>query len=395
MKTVALVDHFVFGHHLAFIKLFSKYLLKCGYRVCIFYPEKENEIKQYLIHEGNDANHINFYPIDLQKKKVRFLGSFNHAAATWLLWLETKKAIKKAEHQFDIKVDLVFFAWLDDHLANGLPHQLVDIVFPYRWSGLYFHPWYLYENVGKRISFSSIDSVLRSKNCVSVGIHDEFVREKLAERISKKVVLFPEIADSTPPDENFELAVELKKKANGRKVVGLVGILKSKGFLTFMQLVQQANPQKFFFFTAGNMNIHDFNEAEEKMVRSFLSDKLPEHCFYYPGSIREGAFINAIINALDVIFIVYNNFRSSSNYNTKAALFRKQVLATNRFWIGEVTSKYGMGEVVEEGNVSEALAALEKLHRKIEGKQLDFKKYELYLQAHGEHVLLQTFKEAL
>jgi hypothetical protein len=395
MKVVALIDHFAVGHHYAFIKLFSKYLLKIDYRLCICYPENETEIVSHLVAEGFPEENIFFHKLDIKDKKFSRFGKLNPVFSTIALWKDTRRELQKCEEQFTIKIDFVFFAWLDNYVVNGLSHWLVDLVFPYSWSGLYFHPWYLHENVGNRVSFSSIDSVLRSRNCVSVAIHDEFVAEKLERRIKKKVVVFPEIADSTPPNPDFWLASEIRAKAGRRWIIGLIGVLKRKGFLTFMELAQKANREKFFFFFAGNLETHDFSPEQEKIVRQFLLNDLPENCLYFPDSIPEGSHINAVIGVLDIIFIVYNNFRSSSNYSTKAALFKKQVLATNRFWIGRVTQKYKMGEVIEEGNIDQALVALDRLSDKLESGHMDFSGLDDYLKVHGEGTLEAAFKMAL
>jgi hypothetical protein len=390
MTTVALVDFHTAGHHFAFIRLFAKYLLKNNYRVCLIYPEKCSEIKSYLIENGASRDMVFYDEASITKREVKGLGRFSHAYATLQLWLDTKTVLKRAEENSGLKIDFVFFAWLDDFLSNYLPHQLVDLTFPFSWAGLYFHPLYLFRDVGDRVSFSSVDSVLLSKRCRWVAIHDEFLLERMKRRVRKEVRLFPEIADATPPDNDFHLAKTLREKANGRIVISLIGLEKRKGVLYFNALFQRADPTKYFFFLAGKLSRGTYNEQEYESVKEFVN--IGTHNFlYHPDFIQEGRDINSVIQSSDILFLVYDNFKSSSNFNTKAAHFKKFVLATDSYWIGSVTRKYNLGEVAKEGDVESMLAGLEQLARDIaQGTRKPL--YNEYLAHHKEENLLASMQ---
>lgn len=394
MKIVALVDHYTEGHHKAFVKLFSKYLIKAGYSVFVFFPAPEDELQKELTDESTDSNRVRFINFKLKRKYFHRLGRFNHAASVVSLWQSTHRALKDAEKRFDIAFDFVFLAWLDDYLANYLPPVVIDMIFPYPWSGLYFHPWYLFEEgTTSRVSWSSIDSVLRAKKCLSIALHDDFLIDRLSTRIGKRVLLFPEIADATPPLTDYDLAMRIKTLANGRIVVGLIGLARRKGTLHLMALARQADPSRFFFFLGGRPSYVDCSPEEATALREFFSN-LPDHCYHFPESIEEGGKINAVINALDILFLVYHNFKSSSNFSTKAAHFRKPVLATNQYWIGEVTKKFSMGITVDEGNVSQAVRALESLRTELLTRSFDFSRYDDYLLIHREENLTDCFTKA-
>jgi hypothetical protein len=361
VKTVALIDPQRGGHHFAFICLFAKYFLKLGHRVYIIYPERGIEIKDYLIVEGFNDREFSIEICELKKNNPSFNSIWSLPLATLRLWRQTSGLLSKIEDSHKVKFDLVFFAWLDDHICNYLPHQLVDFFFHYKWSGLYFHPWYLNSvSVSERVSISSVDNVLLSRNCVSVAIHDEFNVEMLKGRLNKKVVLFPEIADSTSPLVDYPLAVEIKNKANGRLVVGLIGLSNRKGFLTFLRTIRKLSSDRFYFFFSGSFEDSDFNEEEKQEIVEYLQ-KLPSNAFYHPKYLQEGGQLNAVINAFDVLFLVYNNFQSSSNFITKAAIFKKLVLSTERFWMGRVTSKYRLGLTTKEGDADMAARNLLEL----------------------------------
>lgn len=391
MKTVALIDPYSSGHHYAFIRLFAKYFLKDGNRICIIYPEKEKEIREYLIEEGFDNRLIYFEESLPQKKVIPGDGIWKLPLSTLHLWRNTNQLLKHVEKKQQLKFDFVFFAWLDDYLCNYLHHNLVDFVFNYKWSGLFFHPWYLNHNLTTRVTFSSLDSVLLSKKCMSVAVHDEFNIETLFNRIKKKVVLFPEIADSTPPI-TYGLADEIKSKADGRVIVGLVGISHRKGFSTFVRAVSECDPNKFFFFFSGIPEA-DFSPSDAQRVNDFLGS-VPTNCLYYPGYIEEGAKLNAVINNFDIIFLVYNNFQSSSNFITKAALFKKLVISTDRFWMGRATKKYQLGLTVKEATPNMAVKGLLDLVSD-RNELLAQADWQGYLSVHGEENLQHAIREIM
>lgn len=389
MKTVALIDPQKGGHHFAFIRLFAKYFLRLGHRVYIVYPEKENEIHDYLRAEGFNSDQFFIEQAELKKSNPSSNAIWRLPLATLTLWRQTNRVLSKIENERRVKFDLVFFAWLDDHLCNYLPHQLVDLFFHYKWSGLYFHPWYLNSvKASERVSISSVDSALLSKNCVSLAIHDEFNVETLKGRIKKKVVLFPEIADSTSPLANYSLAVEIKNKANGRLIVGLIGLSNRKGFLTFLRTIKKLSSEKFYFFFSGSFEDSDFNAVEKQEINEFLRE-LPSNALYFPGYLQEGAQLNAVIHAFDVLFLVYNNFQSSSNFITKAVIFKKLVLSTERFWMGRVTSKYRLGITTKEGDADMAARNLIQLEEN-RFKLLEDMDGSGYLSVHDEKNLEQS-----
>jgi hypothetical protein len=395
MKTIALLDHHTIGHHLAFVKLFAKYLIRGGHRVCIFYPDREDEIRRFLIGEGVDEKYILFEPLHLKKKTVKNAGRFNQPVETLLFWYHTERSIRKAEKKYKVQFSFVFFAWLDDYLCNDLPYQFVDLIFPFKWSGLFFHPNYLHNPVtGDKVSFSSLDSVLMSRRCVSVAIHDEQLIGRLQRRIMKPVILFPEIADTSAPDLSFSLTNELVARANGRTIVGLIGLEKRKGVLSYLDLIQIADPKTYFFFLAGTPSSISYDAKEYERLDSFItSDR--ENFFFFNGYINEGAQVNSVVCACDVLYLVYDDFKSSSNFMTKGVFFRKLFLSTNRFWIGFVTSEYKTGVCVTEGNSSEALRALNILKNAIDNSAWDYSQYARYNNFHNEKNLAQAFTDCL
>ena len=79
--------------------------------------------------------------------------------------------------------------------------------------------------------------------------------------------------------------------------------------------------------------------------------------------------------------MVYPNFTSTSNRLTKAAYFRKPVLASGGFILGELVEKFGLGITLGDQNLENAVAALTLLSKdQLLEREAD---YEGYLALHS------------
>lgn len=391
-KVIAVVDPLTGGHHLGYIRLMAKAILESGHKVWVFCPGAEQEVLPWLKQEGFEHS-VQAFDLSIKKKPYTGFRRFAHAAETLQLWRQISHPLREAEKKENQRIQFVFFAWLDSFLANYLPHQLIDVIFPYRWSGLYFHPMYLLGEKSTISSISSIDYVLKSRRCKTVFIQDEFLIEKLRRRINKTVAYFPQITDQAFPDKDFYLAREIRQKAGNRKVVGLIGVDKRKGLLSFLALVRKSNANRFYFFIAGPIQDPDYTAEEIICIHDFL-EHLPQNCMYYPNYLKEGAEINGIIDALDIVYQVYYRFRSASNFTTKAAFLQKPVLAKDADWIGEVTKKYSLGVTVPEDDNKAIGDGLVKLDNLItEGSLVS--DYEDYLKKNSFSALKESMNTML
>ena len=390
MKTVLLLDHGVDGHKYAFAKLFAKYLLRLNFRVILVLPEKTEHIKQELADTEAEAAQF-LLPVNYALKMRSFAihPKIDEACSALFLWYQSRKAVKYAERLYQLDVDYVFFNWLDNHLANYLPYQLVDLVFPYQWAGLYFHPWFLFQTESTKVSITSKDNGLRARNCLGCGVHDEQLRIKLEKRIAKKIVYFPEIADGSLPQVDYELASEMKIRSAGKPIVGLIGLAKRKGFLHLIDVIREDVHQEFFYFIAGKVPFDNYAETEQQKIRGFMKE-LPANVYYYYDVIPEGSAINAVICACDILYLVYDNFKSSSNFLTKAAIFKKLSVGMDKFWIGENIADYKLGKTVSGKSPGETISAFRSvLERTVEPM------WDEYLGKNREERLYEAFSDLL
>jgi hypothetical protein len=97
-------------------------------------------------------------------------------------------------------------------------------------------------------------------------------------------------------------------------------------------------------------------------LRSFVAAP-PENCLVHPAYIEDERELNSIIAAADILYAVYDDFRPSSNTLTKAAMFNKPVMVSDRYLMGERVRRYRTGATVASGTTEEIIAALETLRR--------------------------------
>jgi hypothetical protein len=400
LKAIALIDLYSGGHRNAFMCLFAKACLENNVKVFCFYPQS-NEIKDWIeINAKGYLDRIIF--IDYQPIFGSFtkLGRFNTALSILTYWKNCALLLKKTEIQYQIKIDLVYFNWLDSQMANYLPPSLLDFIFSYKWSGLYFHPNIFRitpKYLEKKATFRDVDSVFLSKKCVAITLHDEGIIEKYQNRINKKTLLFPEIADNTAPNSNNFLARKIKDKANGRTIIGIIGLEPYKGTLSLIRLVKIADASKYFFAFTGVFN-EDFlissTKHEQNEIKDFIKN-VPENCIWQTGSLQEGEEYNSIFCSFDIVYIIYKNFFSSSNRLTKAAIFNRLVLANNNGCVGDDVPKYNLGETADENDIKAQYQKLEILREQILAKDFPYNQWKIYAEKHGTERLKEKFEELL
>ena len=400
MKTIVLIESCAGGHRKAFMCLFAQACLQNGAKVICLYPEVD-EIKEWiLIHAKEYINNVTFINYRLSFKTFKNFGRFNNAFSVLNYWKSCAKFLQNIEKENSVKIDLVYFNWIDSQMANYLPASILDLVFTYKWSGLYFHPSIFRTQpkfLDKNVSFKDIDSIFTSKNCVAVTLHDEGISKKYQNRTEKKVILFPEIADDTLPNPTHPFPKLVKEKAQNRTIIGIIGLEPYKGALSLIRLTAIANPEKFFFAFTGVYNkeyILNLSENEQQEYLNFIGN-LPENCLWQTGVLQEGEDYNSVFNSFDIIHIIYKNFYSSSNRLTKAAIFNKLVLANNNGCVGDDVPIYNLGETADENNIDEQLQKMEILRKRILTGNLPYEQWKIYAEKHSTERLKEKFEELL
>jgi glycosyltransferase involved in cell wall biosynthesis len=367
-KHIVLVDGLWAGHHPIYVKTFAKLLLGAGYQVTVLCPAPDEVASEVggcsSVEDGQLKAHR------LSERVPKLLRYIPKRIRTPFLplvrWWQVSQSLK-AVCLASGKPDLVFFAWLDSYVSGYLPVKLIDWQFPFSWSGLYFHPRHLRassHNGGPQKRWFALPQTFlaKSKWASAVAVLDAGVLNVLrAELHGKPAVALPDFTDETPPSDHCTLVDEIKSKAKGKTIIGLLGGLsRRKGLLTLIRIVRQSVGKHWYFVFAGELLEQTYSRDELAEVRTFFSAPR-EDCFFYLNRISDDAQFNAVVNICDVIFAVYENFLHSSNLVTKTAIFGKRILVSTGGYMEEVVREYALGESVQAGNVEAAIDAICRL----------------------------------
>lgn len=367
-KHIVVVDGMWIGHHPTYVKTFAKILLGAGYRVSVLCPAPE-EVSSWVQQDsppGKGRFSAHYYT-DPEPGLLRCIpGKIRYVLSSLARWIHVSRSLKTFVSSAE-KPDLVFFAWLDSYLYGYLPTRLIDRIFPFAWSGLYFHPRHFRDlksdGMPRNGYFSPpVNFIARSKRAASIAVLDAGIVDALRSKLpGKQAAVLPDFSDEVPASDHCHLAEEIRTKAKARKIIGLLGALaRRKGLLTLIRIVKQSAAKDRYFVFAGELLEETFSKDELDEVRAFFNAHR-EDCYIHAGKIPDDAQFNALVNVCDVIFAMYEDFPHSSNLITKSALYGKSVLVSSGGYMEEVVRRYQLGEVVPAGDIQAALAALLRL----------------------------------
>lgn len=367
--TVALVDTRWVGHHPTYLREFTASLLRIGARALVVCKEPD-EVLASLPPEARSSEAA------MRVHGLRFLHR-NHGVinrrrdhdplSTVLRWRASGKIVRAAEIASGWTADLVFFCYLDSYLRFAPFPGLPGITLGRPWSGLYFRNAHLDQRLNGHslLRAAKGDRLLRSASCKAACVLDERFNDTLAALSGHPVIQFPDMTDESPPDPHSERARQIAERAAGRTVIGLVSMERRKGLLTLLRCALRAHEaaEPWFFVATGPFLRHTFTTEEiafcEDVARRSATGEINNLWFDTDcGRIPDGPPFNAIFNRFDIVWAAYEGFQGSSNALTKAAVFRKRVLATAGECIGARVERHHLGTTFPEGNVQACLTAI-------------------------------------
>jgi hypothetical protein len=372
-KTVALVDPLWVGHHPMYFNQFTASFLRAGARVIGLCPEPEAACEDLArsLPAGSTLDSVHFAKLPTGGRSF-FNGKFEgDPARTFTRWRRAADTLARAEAQCLMKADLVFFPYLDSYL-RFLPIPMIpDAILNRPWSGLYLRNHHHGETPSLIKSLRLLakgDAILRSHLCRGIGVLDERFIPELEHLTRKSVTAYPDVTQGGLPEEPFPLALEIKRKAAGRKIIGLIGLERRKGFLTFLRTARLAREtnQPFYFAAAGTIYPGEYSDAEraeiDDTVRSIASGDIDNlHFDPTAGRIREEADFNFLFSTFDIAWAAYEGFHGSSGTLSKAALFEIPCLATAGECVGRRVETYRLGLTIAEATPDQALDAIRQL----------------------------------
>ncbi len=341
------------GHYQSIFGLYLQALLQNGIRVSAVcsYPDP---LRDWLAkHCPERADHCVFHQITGKtlKKKYRRLKPLTRAA--W--WAHAGQTVRRI-HRMDNHSGAVFFM-NTNHLRGGLrTDRLSDWLMPCPWSTLTYDSSSVR---GKEASLKHQFHFLTAKRCSAFGVTDEKMVGPMQKAFPETRIVF--LPDTTPKEIGTSpLATEIMKRAEGRKTVGLLGMLhKRKGLLSALKLAE-ARTDLFFVF-AGACDLNKMTPEEKRFVTEFF-ERSPENCFFHLQRIEAEAEFNALMQLIDLVFAVYPGFTNSSGLLTKAGWFGKPCLvAAGDTCMADRVKKYNLGLALPSDTLSACSDAIDQL----------------------------------
>jgi glycosyltransferase involved in cell wall biosynthesis len=157
-------------------------------------------------------------------------------------------------------------------------------------------------------------------------------------------------------------ADSIRKQAAGRCIFGLLGVLHPrKDLRMFLRIAAEADSDKSFFVLAGKFDAAEYPPTERAEILQLLDTNGRDNCFFLLTHIDNPLEFNALVDCCDVLYLVYRGHFHSSGLLAKAAQFRKPVIVSRGYRMGEQAEKYKLGITVNDGDYAEVFAAVQSI----------------------------------
>lgn len=328
--------------------------------------------------------------------------------ATRQRWQRVARALRKAEAEAGRKADFLFLPWLDCFLRASVHPRLALANLTTPWAGLYFRPHHLLQKAHADASPLRAavkgDGLLRARSCRAVATLDETLSPALEETSGKPVILFPDITNEEPPDDQCAFARRIREVAKGRKVIGLIGMEPRKGVVTMLKAADEARAQglPWLFVLAGFSCLELYSPGEKEFIEQHMArsrDGAPDANVLFPDefvSIPDGPVFNGVMNAFDVLFIGYHDFLGSSNVLTKASILKKPVVSTELGCIGHRTKSFDLGLTIPQGDAKACCGAIQRVLAGVNWDGQPLKpRFNDYHSGHSRHSLDESMRQVI
>jgi len=250
-----------------------------------------------------------------------------------------KSALKKAKW----KPSLAFNMYMDLYSTGEKEWTLFDSHNELDWVGIRFVPPPVPSEAWYRLSCWK-----------GMFLLDEQKVESYSKKLPQKCFQYlPDISDVSLPEKPTQLATEIKKRAKERTIVFLGGSIGGqKNLSQWYKLIGLADPQDWFFVQVGEVHLETLTREDLRAFNDVLAFP-PENFLIHSQYLKDESSFNAVVAVSDIIFAVYRDFPYSSNMIGKAAHFRKPILVSDRYLMGERVRKYELGLVVDENDADD------------------------------------------
>lgn len=373
------------GHHPTYFRHYLHSLLRASCHVLALCPAPGSLASEPAFAKAVRQGQLQFGKLQACRRKLR-PARLRETVRAFELMRSLKALISNFEKSTGHKTSLVFFACIYENEFKAFPFFSWMLRRPL--SGLLLH-----SNIFRNPSTNDgakLLKILRNDSFIALAVLDEGTSEDYARAIRKKVVVFPEISDLTPPSNQTALARRMLHMAVGRPIVGVLGYLHPyKGAFTLARVALNSHPDVLFAFV-GEIPWSAYSLEERQALENAVNRC--ENVFFHSIRVEDGIEFNSAVAACDVIFASYHNFPNSSNILTKAALARKQVIVSAGYLMAERVRQYHLGAVVPQKDPEAVVKAISLLlHTPAEKSPL----WDEYLAANSTTALDAAFAQIL
>ena len=374
-KTVALINALWYGHHPVFFGHFTRSFLRAGARVIGLCPDPEAALQEIATAVGDMPGwreRVSLHKLPTGPRSWfggRFEGDPYH---TFERWKFAESSLKKAEDEAGWTADLVYFPYIDSYLRFLPIASIPEITIGKPWSGLYLRNHHHRSATAPQCSpirmLAKGDALLKSKQCLHVGVLDERFVDGMTDYLGKKVIGYPDVTNSELPASEYELTRIVCEKAAGRKIIGLIGLEPRKGTINMLRVALHAAElrQPWYFVFAGIFHRATYSSSELAIIDHVfakIGSGEIDNIHFDPeaGRIPTELDFNSLFASFDIAWAAFENFQGSSGTLSKAAAFHLPCIATAGECIGHRLEHFRTGLTIPEGSTEKAYQAIEHL----------------------------------
>ena len=406
-KTIALVEWNWMGHHPSYAVQLALAISSAGMDVVPFCANPADFQKRLTSSDSQLLNNSGtIHPanqIQRADSRIRWprcvipIGqAINHFGIL-------SKQLRRWNNRNSKRINQVFFCCIYD--IDFEHFRYAEPLFRFPWAGLYFNSRF-FRLPGTLTPYqarvSCPEKYFALPSCTGVAVTDPQAVQAMKERIGtqKRVVLFPDFTDLSlgcepSPGKNFGLASKIRRFANGKPIISLVGHLqRTKGLLSFTRAACESSLQDITFFLGGEINWQEISEADKQWL--LQTWEANPNIYSHFQRISSESVLNQVIAESDIVYAAYNDFPKSSNILTKAALLKRPVVVSEGHLMAELVRDYQLGEVVRDDDLANVC---QTLHTMLEPGYLDQlsnrARWQDYADLQSANRLPQAFKQLL
>lgn len=244
----------------------------------------------------------------------------------------------------------VFNMYMDLYRTDAQRWSAFDQSFDMPWAGIRFIP-----------NDMPTEAYYDTTSLRGMCLLDEIVAERYqAGRPDLKFVTLPDVIDASLLASESPLVQHIKSEAKGRTIVFMGGTIgKSKNLAKWYELIQLADASRWYFVQIGEVLRYNLS-AEDINALQNIEANHPENLYRHTEYLSHEQDFNAVIQAADIVFAVYRDFKISSNMLGKAARFKKPLVVADNYLMGERVRRYQIGYTVLQDDAAGMLQALNR-----------------------------------